>query len=289
MVIGAGTTVTVENCAIDTLNAAAISGAGAIAYGGLTFASSSAITVTTQSILNEGPSKTISSTNSGNTNTLTVSNASNTATSQALINVLVAGTTAGDAFQTYTVAGTTNWSTGVDNSVTGDPFVIAASTALGTTNIMSALTSGEINYPLLPAFSANKSSNTNNVTGNSVTYQFICNNEIFDQGSDYDGSTGTFTAPVTGRYYLSVNAGLTGCTICTGSQIILGTSNRNVFFSDFRPATSADQNCSGTYLCDMDAADTCITSIIGYGEAATTDDMIGNAAFQTCFSGFLAC
>lgn len=81
---------------------------------------------------------------SGSTNTLTVSNTSNTASSNALQQVTVAGTSAGDPATTYTVSGTTNWTMGIDNSVSGDPFVLASSTALGTSNVMSVATNGSI-------------------------------------------------------------------------------------------------------------------------------------------------
>lgn len=83
---------------------------------------------------------------SGATNTLTISNTSNTASSNALLQNTVAGTSAGDAFQTFTVTGTTNWSQGIDNSVSGDPFVLSASTALGTSNTLVVETSGNATF-----------------------------------------------------------------------------------------------------------------------------------------------
>lgn len=88
---------------------------------------------------------TIGASNSGATNTFTVTNPSNTASSQALVNVTVGGTSAGDAFTTYTVAGTTNWSQGVDNSAS-DSFVLSASTALGTTNTQVIDTAGNTTF-----------------------------------------------------------------------------------------------------------------------------------------------
>lgn len=85
--------------------------------------------------------------NSGGGNpTLSVANTSNTVSSNALQQATVAGTSAGDPFTTYTVSGATNWSTGIDNSVFGDPFVISASTALGTSDALSILTNGTITF-----------------------------------------------------------------------------------------------------------------------------------------------
>lgn len=56
-----------------------------------------------------------------------------------LLSVIVGGATAGDPFLNFRVAGATDWSLGIDNSVSNDPFVLARSTALGTTNIASFL------------------------------------------------------------------------------------------------------------------------------------------------------
>lgn len=81
------------------------------------------------------------STTSGDTETLTISNSSNTASSQAQVLISVAGAIAGDAFQTFTVAGVQSWSIGVDNSDL-DNFKISASNALGNTDWLTIATSG---------------------------------------------------------------------------------------------------------------------------------------------------
>jgi hypothetical protein len=83
---------------------------------------------------------------SGDTETLTVINTSNTASSQAQYVASVAGASAGDAFSTYTVAGVTSWSLGVDNSAS-DGFAIASSTVLGTSNWLQSTTAGIVTLP----------------------------------------------------------------------------------------------------------------------------------------------
>jgi len=75
---------------------------------------------------------------SGGTVSAVASNTSNTASSKALISTLVAGTTADDAYYTAAISAGQNWSWGLDNSVTGDPFVLAANATLGTNNVLSA-------------------------------------------------------------------------------------------------------------------------------------------------------
>lgn len=227
---------------------------------------------------------------SGATLSTTVSNTSNTASSNALQQVTVAGTSAGDAFTTYTVAGTTNWSVGTDNSVTGDPFVIAASNALGTTNIMSALVTGEINYPLQVAFLAYLASTALNKTGNSASYTIGTDalTEVFDQNSDFN-TNGTFTAPVTGRYQLSGSAFLIGNTILQIILVSLVTSNRSYGNQIGRAANASDLAATLSLLVDMDAADTATVTVLGAGEAGNTSDVSGVTPFQTFFSGYLAC
>ncbi len=84
---------------------------------------------------------------SGGTLSYTLANSSNTASAQAKQVISVGGGTADDAFQTFTVTGVTNWSQGIDNSVS-DSFVLSASTALGTTNVISSTTSGNVSFVL---------------------------------------------------------------------------------------------------------------------------------------------
>lgn len=57
---------------------------------------------------------------SGQTRTLSVTNTSNTASSQATQNISVAGTTAGDAWNQYTIGTTRSFAIGIDNSDAND-------------------------------------------------------------------------------------------------------------------------------------------------------------------------
>lgn len=200
---------------------------------------------------------------SGATTTLTVSETSNTASSSAVILAQVAGSTAADSVYQATISGGQAWSWGLDNS-DSDSFVIAASSALGTTNVMRVATTGEINYPLQSAFLAG-STLQSSVTGDGTTYTITYTSEIFDQNSDFDG-TSTFTAPVTGRYQLSCNLCLGGLTAShTNGICLISTSNRdyNVFtcaYGTIRNSGNAIR-ALGSILADMDAADTCTITI----------------------------
>lgn len=234
---------------------------------------------------------TFTSSTAGTVRTLTVTNTDNTnAASGALIKAVSGGASAGDGvFQASTT--TTVWSFGVDNSVTSptaDPFVIAQGTALGTNNIMSVATSGEINYPLQSAFLATASGQTD-VTGDGTTYTVIFANEIFDQNSDFDG-TSTFTAPVTGRYVFSAGIAVDDLTAShTAGSWPITTSNRSYRIGSCNwganRTASTNVNASfATYLCDMDAADTAIVQVVVSNGTKVVD--IDSASK---FSGYLAC
>lgn len=80
------------------------------------------------------------------TRVLTVSNTDNTNTASNAKNAIsVGGASGGDAFTTYSVNGVTDWSHGIDNS-DSDAYVLAASSALGTTNVARYSTTGVGTY-----------------------------------------------------------------------------------------------------------------------------------------------
>ena len=245
-------------------------------------------------VVNNAINDKVGGSNSGATNTLTVDNASDTASSQAQINVTVGGTSSGDAYTTYTVSGTTNWSQGVDNS-DSDAYVLSASTALGTTNLVRTATTGEINYPLQPAFLVQLAGNASNVVGNSATpYQILFDTEVFDQNSDY--ASNTFTAPVTGRYQLSTGISMQELTAAmTFGAVTFVASNRTL--TGLRFNVGVAMTVAGTAnlislvcsdLMDMDASDTCNVSVIINGGASAAVDIIGGTG-GSYYSGFLSC
>lgn len=232
---------------------------------------------------------TYTSSTAGATRTLTVSNTDNTnAASTALIQTTTGGSSSGDPLHTYTVTGATSWSLGIDNSVTSptaDPWVLSQGTALGTNNVMSVATSGEINYPLQPAFLATANGQTD-VTGDGTAYTILYANEIFDQNSDF--SSPTFTAPVTGRYQLNFAAELANLGVAnTSGSLAITTSNRSYScfacnWGNFMNAAATSRS-TGSTLADMDAADTAIIQATINSGTKIVD--IG--ATNTTFSGFL--
>lgn len=143
---------------------------------------------------------TFTSTGAAVIRTLTISNTDNTnpATS-ALQQLTVGGASAGDPLTTYTVTGVTSWSAGIDNSVAGDPYVISASTALGTSNALSVTTAGNITIGTIVAG-----------TWNGSVIQLA-----------YGGTNANLTASDGGIFYSTAAAGAILAGTATASKVLM--------------------------------------------------------------------
>ncbi len=152
---------------------------------------------------------------------------------------------------------------------------------------------GEAISSTQPAFLANNSATDVDVTGDNTAYILIFNEEIFDQGGDFDG-TSTFTAPVTGKYLFEMCCVLIQLTNDTYEDVELRlTTSNNTYYS----IGSGESYGLGGYLtikfgviADMDANDiaTCTAKVFG---GTKTVDVYGTAAptLNTYFSGALLC
>jgi hypothetical protein len=135
-----------------------------------------------------------------------------------------------------------------------------------------------------PAFLADLTALQENLpTGQFNTLNF--DNEIYDQNADFNTSTKTFTAPVTGRYMLSANMNFLNVDIdASYYQIELKTSNR-AYLHILSPKFTEDvpyYTANISICADMDASDTAYVRVYQSGGAAQTDI---NASSH--FSGFL--
>ncbi len=153
-------------------------------------------------------------------------------------------------------------------------------------------TNNEVTMPSQPAFLAylDAGDTDADVTGNGTVYQLGSGNaltEVFDQNSDFN-TNGTFTAPVTGRYFLSSSITFLQAGAGTTAGILITTSNRTYRYED-SCNTSAANNGSIllSALADMDSADTATTSIFINGIGADTADSFGSATLYTSFKGNL--
>lgn len=229
---------------------------------------------------------------SGVTNTLTITNPSNTASSAANCLCTVGGGTASDPTYQSVISGVTSWTWGCDNS-DSDTWCLAASTALGTTNVMHSTTAGEINYPLQPCFLAYVSPTTTNQSGDGTVVTVVYNNEVFDQNADFDSTTGIFTSPVTGRYLLTNCTNLLNLNVAHNDYLFqLNCSNRNMRSIQLNPGPVLNSSnlslnfTSCTYM-DMDAADTAATVWAVNGSTKTVGLSGSTTILLNSFSGSL--
>ena len=135
-----------------------------------------------------------------------------------------------------------------------------------------------------PAFMALSVADTDLRTdASSVTLNF--STEIYDNNSDYNTSTKTFTAPVTGKYFLSLHGYLVNVdTAASYVQVSIITSNRSYNWL-LAPKFASDP----VYLpfsvqgaMDMDTNDTAYALWNSSGGTAQVDTDAGSS-----FSGFL--
>lgn len=166
--------------------------------------------------------------------------------------------------------------------------------ASATGTVMSALDTGEITYPLQPAFLAYLSATASDVTGDGTEYTIVWDSEIFDQNSDFNTGTGTFTAPVTGRYafHFSISYSDLGVAHTAGSMKAV-TSNRSYLSNLNNPFVFALGGFDGqifSVFADMDAADTC-TTVAQVSNGTKTVDVFTVSATdpRSWFGGYLVC
>ena len=243
-------TIRCSNIAINSSNAACITGAGTIIYDDIHFyGSTSAITTTTQT-----PIANISATTKFNDG----------------------------AVGSPSITFSADTDTGIYRVGTNN---MALVTAGASALLISA--AGEITKPLQPAVLATANAQSD-VTGDGTVYTVLFANTIFDQNGDF--SSPTFTAPVTGRYLLAATIELGGLVAGhTSANAIFVASNRSVSFAGNSGVASATAagflRMSGSVLMDMDAADTCtITTTVSGGTK-----VVDVGATNTTFSATLLC
>jgi len=145
---------------------------------------------------------------------------------------------------------------------------------------------GRVTKPDQPAFWAYCTADTNINVSSGTPVEFDA--ERFDVGSNFDTSTYTFTAPVTGKYFFSA-----GCridlvdTAASYYRLRVITSNQELS-TIFDPNFSADLNYQTHQLAsmfDMDAGDTASVNILQSG--GHTSSHVNSNINYTWFTGYL--
>ena len=172
-------------------------------------------------------------------------------------------------------------------------------TGLGISGIVS--TSSIITKPSHPAFQARTSGQINGSGNhyNNANFTVPFSDETFDRGNNYDNTTYTFTAPITGIYSFTINIGLQDVTrdanyyrveLRTTSQIYRKFENlyKNVGYSDYE---TIDFNV----LTEMTAGNTAFVTFYQLGSYSNTNIPANDATstnlygLRTFWTGHLVC
>lgn len=138
---------------------------------------------------------------------------------------------------------------------------------------------GDVNFVSTPCFSAYLATSDDNATGDGTSFILGSGNsltEVFDQGSNFDNTTGTFTAPVDGRYLFiaEFQVSLIDSSMNQGVSNF-ETSNRDWRFVFNSPKDMADLALfdrvwfQGSAIVDMDAGDIANVSVQIAGSTQT--------------------
>jgi hypothetical protein len=109
----------------------------------------------------------------------------------------------GDSFIQYEIDGTGYYRIGVD-AADENKFKISYGPTFGNDYLVID-SNGARTLPHQSSFLAYLSTPVLNVTGDNTAYYIICDSEVWDLNSDYDNTTGIFTAPIDGTYIVSAN------------------------------------------------------------------------------------
>lgn len=143
---------------------------------------------------------------------------------------------------------------------------------------------GEVTMPAQPAFQAVPASKQTDIAINTNT-DVVFGTERFDVGANF--ASNTFTAPVTGKYQLSVSIRFEQVDSAALYYLIdIVTSNKTyqqLFDPDFGQ-DAAFWMVTMSHICDMDASD---TAKINYHQASGTQQT--DIAVESVFSGALIC
>ena len=155
--------------------------------------------------------------------------------------------------------------------------------------------SNRITNTAQPAFLAYLSSTLSNVTGDGTWYYpIIFDQEIFDQGSNYNNATGIFTAPVTGKYVHIVYVKLSGYLAANVRSVArVYTDNRTYsgeFINGYACSASGELSLGCICLSDMDSGDTASyrvyvgdgTKVIDILQCSSSTDLVSFASCYLC-------
>jgi len=169
------------------------------------------------------------------------------------------------------------------NGITGSALFDNSTTKIDST--------GRFTNSAQPCFCAFVSSTISNVTGDGTAYTVIFDTERFDRGSNYDNTTGIFTAPVTGIYHFSAFLLYQGINSNVQPDIRIETTAKTYLLGNFsNPLSGGNFPMNISLTVDMSAGDTAnIIANVGNWPSKIISIFGDTATPRSCFSGFLVC
>tara|TARA_B100000965_G_scaffold406684_1_gene447243 strand:+ start:2219 stop:2929 length:711 start_codon:yes stop_codon:yes gene_type:complete len=159
----------------------------------------------------------------------------------------------------------------------------------GSNDLMAVDGYGHITKPKQPAFLAHPSSTVTDMAVN-TTHTLLFQTEVADRNADFDGSTGIFTAPVTGLYHFSVLLRLQemnhGYSI-VHCKLITSNSSNYIWIMDMRYGDANPDYFPLAFstMADMDAGDTAKVQLFIPNYSSAQVDF----REESWFSGYLVC
>lgn len=214
------------------------------------------------------------------------------ANSNAILFVETGGASSGDAFVRVGAASTRYYMFGCDTD-DSQSYKLATSTtgnqtpSLGT-ELMKITSGGNRTLFLNSCVRAYRNAADTDVTGDGTAYQIIFDAERFDQNSNFNTTTGTFTAPVAGKYSVNVRVGLAGLTASHTSGNLAITAGGNVLRSYYNPAAVRDSSDQMTMtlnaIVSLTASQTITATVTVSGGTKVVDILDENAGDFTDIS-----
>lgn len=180
--------------------------------------------------------------------------------------------------------------TGAGTLISGDNSYPSSATTSVTTNTIvpaSVRTSS-----MQPSFFAYPNADITNATGDGTLYTIIYNAELYDVGSNFNTTTGTFTAPFLGKYQFNVVTALSNIpALAVNTQHSLVSSAGNIyrFNSDvYTAGTFSAKFLTGSVIISMSAGESVtVTTLVGTTTKTATVAGLSGSTYRSFFSGFL--